>query len=187
MGGGLVLLKVCNFEFNFEIKLGKKIGSGFIVEIYFDVNNFGFVLKKLRFIWDMFFIDVFKKEVEFFNCYYGEGVVELICEGDWYIIRMYWVSGIFLIEIEVKIFLLGVKDSFLCMIDDLVYYNIIYNDLNFNNVLYDKRINIFYFIDFGDVKDGYYLLSESGSGEKYWGIKMWVGFIFEYIEEYLFF
>ncbi|AIN16779.1 hypothetical protein CH54_2923 [Yersinia rochesterensis] len=184
LGGGGGQSKGAGLEFNPEIKLGRKIGSGLASDVYLDANNPGFVLKKLLTQDEVLLAEVYTKEVEFFNRYYGDGSAELINQGNQYYIRMYRVPGKTLIEIKTKIFPPNAKERFLSMMDDLGYYNIIHDDLNFNNVLYDVKTNTFYPIDFDKAYDGYYSPTDEFSGYQGWGINMRVRFILEHIEEY---
>lgn len=184
LGGGPSLSKTANPDFNPDIKLGKHIGSGLTAEVYLDANNPGFVLKKILTRDSVFINRVFKKEVEFFNRFYGEGSAELISADNQYYIRMYRVPGKMLTQIKTKIYPANARERFLSMMDDLGRYNSIHNDLNFNNVLYDKKTNTFYPIDFGNADDGYYSPRDQDNGQQPWGIKMRVGFILEHIEKY---
>ncbi|MFV8800819.1 hypothetical protein ACNSO8_19735 [Yersinia sp. LJYL362] len=184
LGGGPSLSKTTNPDFNPEIKLGKHIGSGLTAEVYLDANNPGFVLKKILTRDSAFINRVFTKEVEFFNRFYGEGSAELISADNQYYIRMYRVPGKMLTQIKTKIYPANARERFLSMMDDLGRYNSIHNDLNFNNVLYDKKTNTFYPIDFGNADEGYYSPRDQDNGQQPWGIKMRVGFILEHIEKY---
>ncbi len=183
-GGGPSLSKTSTSEFNPEIKLGKKIGSGEAGEVYLDANNPGFLLKKFKVTADIKIIQLFTKEVEFFNRYYGEDSAELIAQGNQYYIRMRKVPGKALVEINTKIFPANAKERFLSMMDDLGYYNIIHDDLNFTNVLYDVKTNTFYPIDFDNAYDGYYSPRDNGSNDEYWGIDMRFKQVLEHIEKY---
>ncbi|WP_174849843.1 OspG family effector kinase [Yersinia artesiana] len=183
-GGGPFLSKTAHRDFNPEIKLGKHIGSGLTAEVYLDANNPDFVLKKITTRDSVLLNNVFKKEVEFFNRFYGEGAAELISEGNQHYIRMYRAPGKTLAEIKTKVYPTNARERFLSMMDDLGYYNIIHNDLNFTNVFYDEKTNTFYPIDFGNAEDGYYSPRDQDNGKQTWGVKMRVGFIFEHIGEY---
>ncbi|HDL8270903.1 TPA: hypothetical protein PXR01_003562, partial [Yersinia enterocolitica] len=133
---------------------------------------------------DIKIIQLFTKEVEFFNRYYGEDSAELIAQGNQYYIRMRKVPGKALVEINTKIFPANAKERFLSMMDDLGYYNIIHDDLNFTNVLYDVKTNTFYPIDFDNAYDGYYSPRDNGSNDEYWGIDMRFKQVLEHIEKY---
>ncbi|OWF84248.1 hypothetical protein B4907_09145 [Yersinia kristensenii] len=151
-------------------------------DVYLDVNNPGFVLKKLFTRDKVLITEVHTKEVEFFNRYYGEGSAEIINEGNQYYIRMYRVPGKTLTEINTKIFPPSAKGRFLSMMDDLGYYNITHDDLNFNNVLYDVKTNTFYPIDFDNAYDAYYSPREESIVNQSWGRKMRFDDIIEHIE-----
>lgn len=183
-GGGVGQSRAAGLEFNPEIKLGKRIGSGLSGDVYLDANNPGFVLKKLIARERVFITEVSMKEVEFFNRYYGEGSAELINQDDQFYIRMYRVPGKTLTEINTKIFPPNAKERFLSMMDDLGYYNIVHDDLNFNNVLYDKKTNTFYPIDFEKAHDGYYSPRDGVSVNQPWGVKMRFENVIEHIEIY---
>ncbi|WP_205572688.1 hypothetical protein [Yersinia rochesterensis] len=183
-GGGPSQSKTSVTEFNPEIKLGKKIGDGLAGDVYLDANNPGFVLKKLSTQDSVLLTEVHMKEVEFFNRYYGDGSAEFIKQGNQHYIRMYRVPGKTLIEIKTKIFPPNAKERFLSMMDDLGYYNIIHDDLNFNNVLYDVKTNTFYPIDFDKAYDGYYSARDLNDGNQLWGIKMRIEHILAHIEKY---
>ncbi|WP_186367744.1 serine/threonine-protein kinase [Yersinia kristensenii] len=182
LGGGAGQSKGSSLEFNPEIKLGKRIGRGMFGDVYLDVNNPGFVLKKLFTRDKVLITEVHTKEVEFFNRYYGEGSAEIINEGNQYYIRMYRVPGKTLTEINTKIFPPSAKGRFLSMMDDLGYYNITHDDLNFNNVLYDVKTNTFYPIDFDNAYDAYYSPREESIVNQSWGRKMRFDDIIEHIE-----
>lgn len=183
-GGGPSLSKPSSYEFNPEIKLGKMIGYGMAGDVFLDANNPGFVLKKFTTQDSLFLTEVHMKGVEFFNRYYGEGSAEFIKEGNQDYIRMYQVPGKTLSEINTKIFPPNAKERFLSMTDDLGYYNIIHNDLNFKNVLYDEKTNTFYPIDFDDAYDGYYSPRDPNDANQPWGIKIRVDDILKHIEKY---
>lgn len=184
LGGGPFQSRALRPEFNPEVKLGKKIGSGGSGDVYLDANNPDFVIKKLKTQSRVLITEVHMKEVEFFNRYYGEGSAELIINKNQYHIRMYRVPGKVLIEIDSPTFPPNAKERFLSMMDDLGYYNIIHEDLNFNNVLYDEKTNTFYPIDFDNAYDGYYSARELNSDRQFWGVNMRVNNILEHIEEY---
>ncbi|CNI16020.1 putative type III secreted effector protein [Yersinia thracica] len=184
LGGGGGQSKGASLEFNPEIKLGRKIGSGMVGEVYLDANNPGFVIKKLTTHDRVLLTDVHVKEVEFFNRYYGEGAAELINYKNQNYIRMYRVQGKTLAEINSKIYPPNAKERFLNMLADLGYYNIVHDDLNFNNIIYDEKTNTFYPIDFDKAYDGYYSPTDEFSGYQGWGINIRVRFILEHIEEY---
>ncbi|WP_186379516.1 serine/threonine-protein kinase [Yersinia rochesterensis] len=182
LGGGAGQSKGSSLEFNPEIKLGKRIGRGMFGDVYLDVNNPGFVLKKLFTRDKVLITEVHTKEVEFFNRYYGEGSAEIINEGNQYYIRMYRVPGKTLTEINTKIFPPSAKGRFLSMMDDLGYYNITHDDLNFNNVLYDVKTNTFYPIDFDNAYDAYYSPREESIVNQSWERKMRFDDIIKHIE-----
>lgn len=180
-GGGPLLSKDSGSKFNPKIKLGKKIGSGLTAEVYLDANNPDFVLKKIG-TEDPYLIDnVFKKEVEFFNRYYGEGAAELINKGNQHYIRMYRVPGKTLAQIKTEIYPANARERFLSMVEDLGRYNCIHNDFGFNNFLYDEESNTFYPIDFGDAEEGYYSPIDA---KQHLGFKGKFELILDHIEEY---
>lgn len=166
------------------VKLGKKIGSGRAGEVYFDAGNPGFVLKKLVAQDEAFITEVHMKEVEFFNRYYGDGSAELVIDKNQYYIRMYRVPGDTLADITSHIFPPNAKEQFLSMMDDLGYYNIIHHDLNLRNVLYDKKTNTFYPIDFDNALDGYYSPRDANYDAQNQGVSMKVKIILQQIEKY---
>ncbi|MDR5017902.1 serine/threonine-protein kinase [Yersinia rochesterensis] len=183
-GGGSSSSTLSGAKFNPEIKLGKKIGHGSSGDVFLDANNPGFVLKKLSTQESVLLTEVHMKEVEFFNRYYGEGSSEFIIQENQHYIRMYRVPGKTLAEITSNVFPPNAKERFLSMMDDLGYYNIIHDDLNFNNVLYDKKTNTFYPIDFDKAHDGYYSPRELDDGNQPWGVTIRVEYILEHIEKY---
>lgn len=183
-GGGPYLSRDSSYEFNPEIKLGKKIGGGMSGDVYLDANNPGYVLKKITSQDSRFITNVHAKEVEFFNRYYGEGSAELINDLNKYYIRMYRVPGKVLSIISGRVFSPDANERFVNMMEDLSYYNIIHDDLNFNNILYDENTNTFYPIDFEKAYDGYYSPIDPECLNKHWGLDMRVEFILEYVEKY---
>lgn len=180
-GGGPFLSKTANPHFNPEIKLGKHIGTGVTAEVYLDANNPSFVLKKINTQDRVLINSEFKKEVEFFNRFYGEGAAELISQDNQCYIRMYRVPGKGLAQINTKIFPANARKQFLSMAEDLERYNIIQNDFGFNNVLYDEETNTFYPIDFGSAEEGYYPLSDGQRALRFTGK---FELMLEHIEKY---
>ncbi|WP_145594015.1 OspG family effector kinase [Yersinia aleksiciae] len=183
-GGGPSFSKTSNPEFNPVIKLGKKIGSGLMGDVYIDANNPGFVLKRLPKRNRELINEVFAQGVELFNRYYGEGAAEIVEQNNQSYIRMYRVPGKTLKEINSKIFQKDARERFLRMMDDLGHYNIVHNDLNINNVLYDKKTNTFYPIDFDDTEEGYFSARDPNNDTQFVGKGMQVEDILEHIDMY---
>lgn len=97
---------------------------------------------------------------------------------------MYRVPGKTLKEINSKIFPKDARERFLRMMDDLGHYNIVHNDLNINNVLYDKKTNTFYPIDFDDTEEGYFSARDPNNDTQFVGKGMQVEDILEHIDMY---
>lgn len=140
---------------NKNMKLGKLIASGTEGKVYQDANNKHFYIKK-PYINDSYIESKMREQVNCFNKYYGEGSAAFIENEGIFYIRMYKVPGIPISNIDDKIFPASAQERFQHMICDLGDRGIMHVDLNFKNILYDKKTNTFYPIDFSNGHETYH-------------------------------
>lgn len=153
-----------------RIQLGRLVGRGGEGAVYLDATDNNYVIKRLEDFYfspdpegNLFDVHISEsirqslagRDVMLFNRYYGEGMAEVMTEaGDVYI-RMPRVPGVPLHEVARGQMPDDGVERYVDMLERLTDVGIWHGDLHAGNIMFDPVDNIFYPIDFSNIRELY--------------------------------
>lgn len=147
-----------------EPSLGQLIGTGSTAEVFEDRNDSSFLYKKYDLVGNQYeeVLEMARQESNLFNTFYGDDASVVTRYGGDVYLRMLHVPGIPLSEIDTDDIPDNMENLYLQLICKLNELGIIHCDLNTGNMLYDKKSNSLFPIDFRNTYNEYYNASENG-------------------------
>lgn len=138
--------------------IGKLIGEGSTAEVFEDVNDSSALYKKYDLSGKKYHevLEMARKESDLFNAFYGDDASVVIRHGGDVYLRMLYVPGTPLSEIDTADIPDNLESLYLQLICELNELGIIHYDLNTGNMLYDKESKRLFPIDFRDIYNEYY-------------------------------